>query len=396
MMYGTVMSKLTPNVAQTNTGEFQPVIHGLIDRQQMYDMWAPYGERLVPDGSFDPATISPLETLHILFAGGKKIIEQATTLQQAGDDEFLDLLVDGFDGSMEPQQYAISGKFWESIHKSHMAQQKRAEDARAEYAEIWPKVVQKTARAALILPAEGIFTHNQAERFESWLMQPNGTPRVQYVPMSRLEYARFTHAFDHEVPFIPDSKNLCNDVAELALGVLISAHSLDPQGKVLRRHNRIHELVHASLSGLELYDVTRDDGRRIPQATIIGLYTQEPTTHCEQDEYSSVQNSELAEGLTEFITERLIEADPTLGDSLPRTRGYGPWANVIRMIEQYFPSLYQDIVETSLYDATTPEDKRNAIAAMHKHANRTIGKKNSLDRMFQTAGGTYGAAHNAK
>jgi hypothetical protein len=359
----------------------------------MYEMWSPYGERLYPEGTIDLATISPAETLHIILGGGPKLAESIVGLHTTHNERFEELMFDAYSGSMEPQDHGLSAKFWDKIRKSHQAQQRNAESARAEHADTWPEIVQKAARAALGLTKEGVLTPEQAANFESRLLRKDGTPQIQYSPLSRLEYMRFMYELQHVLPGISEGPTVGSDETYFSLGAIVSAHTLHPYSKGLRAHNRMRQLVRASLSGLEVYDVTQDDGARLPQASVIGVESAEPSIVMAPMPYTKGKNAKIAEGVNSFISRKLLDADPSLGITLPNVRGPGDWAAKIAGLKEGYPLVYKAIMQATLRDATTAQDKRRAIMVMHEQADRLLGARSSLERIFSGTGTIYQALH---
>lgn len=360
----------------------------------MYEMWPEYDERPTPDGAIDFSTISPVETMHIILGSGPKLTASIMNLSSTGNRHFQDLMYDAARGSMEPQDHGMNGTFWDTIRKSHQAQQKSASGARASYALTWQSTVKRTAQAALRLTAEGVFSRDQAERFQGWLMDSNGTPRVKYLPMSRLEYMRYMLTFHHTLPEISDDLIVVgNNETDFSAGTIISAHALHPDTQKVRSQSLVYQLVRASLSGLEIYDVSRDDGRQVPLATATGLGIHEPTTQSGPLVESQAKNAKIAAGLTKYIAQKLVQVEPSIGIDRPSISEVHKDTAKVEALKREYPLAYQAMIKAALHDASTPQDKRRAIAVMHEQADKLLGVQNSLERLFQGTGSLYQSLH---
>jgi hypothetical protein len=365
-------------------------IHGLISRENAWEMWAPYGERVIPelDGSLDPDNITPDEAVRITYYATDTLageIYEHVAGSLGDNDEWW------FDVGTAVAQGPKSGLV-KALVKTHRKQQRLAEEMRVSAINEGEEFVELVAGAAQKLVKAKILTAAQAELAESWLVGPDGKPYMQHTPMSQLEYLRYMQNYDHEAP------DLYGGYATVFMhGVITSTPSLRPDSKQVYIHNRVHETVHGSLAGTEIWDVTRDDGIRFSDATVVGHFASEPTTAViAGDDYSICENTEVNEGFTDFLTWKLMGAEPKLGKPLKDTSdGYGAWADQIQKIRKSDRALYGCIAEASFIEAgrDSPNDKRRALTAMHEYADSKLGVANALTKLFTDAGGSLLEIH---
>lgn len=207
---------------------------------------------------------------------------------------------------------------------------------------------------------------------------------MQYTPMSRLEYGRLALKYDQE-----EASLTGNDNTDFSLGILRSAITLRKDTRPWRVHNRVHESVHGNFSGIEAWDITRDDGWRHPEAVVIGHFAYEPATEVKAgDDFSDVVNCEVNEGWTEFIARALMRVDPTLGAPLSLKDGYGKWAKTMAKIHKNEPELFSVITDAALVEATPqePDAKREALASMHEYARKRLRGATLTDLFLENGG----------
>jgi hypothetical protein len=354
-------------------------IHGLISREDAWRRWRPYGDRVDLHGSVTPDTLTNGEALQILLGADYDT-----------QDRILDYWYDAND--QRPWYAGISDvdlgaepRLVDMLVASNEKQRQCAEQKRAKATDDGPAFAKKLGKGVVKLQRQGMLRPWHVDSIQSWLTAPDGLPYMQYTPMSQLEYARLALKYDNEVPSVKSS-----DCTDFYLGILRSTSGAVPKTDTFALHNRVHESVHGSLSGLEIYDITDDKGQRGPTATVVGTFAYEPSTEIvDGDDYSDVENAELNEGWTDFIARSLIHANSRLGKIYTDSEGYDAWAKTMGTIYSQSPDLYLAITDAILTEATPndPDSKRLAIADMHNYADRKLGAHNSLDTLFRTNGG---------
>lgn|GEM_PF-6424572 len=363
------------------TGE----IHGLISREEAWRMWRPYGQRVELDGSIDPAAFTNEEALRVLRGADKDTQKEARMYWYSENDSRP------WHAGLADVDLGNTPALVELFAASQKAQQKIAEQKRTQAIEGGLDFARKLGQGVMKLQQEGFLSAHQARDVETWIIAPDGLPYMQYTPMSQLEFARLALKYYQEYPSFDGS-----DWTDFSLGILHSTSGSYPQTTVHMQHNKVHESVHGSLSGLEIYDITREDGLRWPTATVVGTFAYEPTTEVmPNDDFSAVENVEICEGWTDFIARELIRVEPTLGAELVVAKGYVEWAKIIGEFRAKDPNIYTAITDAMLVEASSanPDRKRQALVDMHQFADRRLGAPNSLGKLFVAKGGSILDVH---
>lgn len=347
-----------------STGE----IHGIISREQMHGMWLPHGQRLTVDSEVsDDPTGQELVMMYLsspvdyqewvaqeAFGGVAQDVPdyQARVygfLLDGANPEVKDVLLDSYARELEVEAREI----------------RRIERRGEKYLDIFSVALGNIA-------LEGLVTDEQVDLMRSRLYGPDGRPFMQEAPMTSVRSARLLRLTS--TTELPDEAAVYS--TNMAFGLIEQAIDLKT-GKKFKSHNRSHELLH-SVQGLEVHDVTRDDGLRIPIANTVGHFRFPVTTKPEDEsDYSNVENTELTEGFIEYLNVRMHETTPELGSHLSdKKNGYAPWKNRVARIHAEHPELFRAIAEASLTEAvpSQPNAKRDSLAVMHEHGETELGK----------------------
>lgn len=354
-------------------------IHGIISRDTAWSQWDPYGQRVALDGYIDPSQLTNLDARHIVLGADEETqgIAYSFWCQENEDGHWLDGVAE-IDLPDEPELY-------DTLMESHERQQQLLAKLREMAIEQGSDYIKLIQGGACKLRDSGLLTPAQATCIEGRLLGPDGLPAIQYTPMSQVEYSRLARTHDGEELDIGST-----DSTDFAFGIIRSTVRFYSDFSKRRAHTRVHETVHG-FSGIEVHDITRDDGWRLPSATVVGTFAFNPTTQVSAgDDYSKVENAELNEGWADFMARELTHVEPRLGSSPPVAEGYSDWAEQMRLIAKYDPYLFKVITDTTLVDSSpaTPHAKREAIARMHAIADRIYGQPDALNTIFQTAGGS--------
>lgn len=366
-------------------------IHGIINREDAWRMWKPYDERGVSelDGSLDIDAITPEEANCILWGSYELVQNRAFNYWHDERDEREER--EWTDGLAEQiQAGTVHPDLKQLLQTSHDRQQAYVERRRQEALRGEPGFVSSLKDAIGQLAHYGILTSAEINKTNDWLHGPDGTPALRYVPMSYLEYGRFVLKYDHEWPDLGGT-----DGTDFRFGVLRSINEPARSQLGRRSHNRVHETVHGFMSGCEFQDITREDGWRHPEATVVGMLAYEPTTNVDaSDDYSRVTGMEITEGWTDFTARVLMTIDPSLGTQ-QKVPGYSAWAMTAKDLWKKEPSVFRKLTETMLVEATVtnPSTKREAIEEMHEYADRRLGVTNALTTLFTEKGGSILDVH---
>lgn len=359
-------------------------IHGVISRQDAWKMWKPYGERIISDldGTLDPTAILPYEAVHIAAAATPT--EQSAIYYEYYDENSKRNWVEDLHTTVAE---GPSEQLAESLVEAHAAQQIKASKLRNKVINEGPKRAILFTQAAAKLVDDEVFTSEQVALIETWVFAQDGTPYLQYTPMSKLEYARLSMKYDLEAPDLASADN-----TDFAFGIYRNAFTQGISYRRTSNHNKVHEPVHGSFSGIEVHDITRVDGLRLPNATVVGHFAYEPTTEIiAGDDFSKVENCELNEGWTEFVARELVRVEPKLGTLMPNDgTGYDAWADKIGEFKKNTPKLFREITRVALVETTpgNPTANRDALRELHEYADATLGHKDSLTAIFAEAGGS--------
>jgi hypothetical protein len=353
-------------------------IHGVIDRDQTWRMWERYGERGAADGSWDPTNLSLMEVRRIILgASGKTHSELWRRYEWQDGRLWWDVVAEELCRNPNPDVLQI-------LADSNQEQLAYAAALREQALNEGPTYLRYMGGAALKLTHEGIFTPSQLDAIQSWLMGPDDLPRVQYTPMSHLEFARHFIRYEGEEPDIS-----LVDCTNPALGIIESVYRLTAR-ESHKTHNKVHEFVHAALHGLEAWDITRVDGWRHPQITVDGVSAYTPTTALGGGDFSDRENSEINEGWTGFITRELMRVEPNLGKVWEGDKGgYSEWSKTVGTLKKEHPDLFRAITDAIMVEASpaNPTVKREALVSMHQYADRMLGK-GALSHLFLEKGGS--------
>jgi len=357
-------------------------IHGLISREHAWRMWGSFGERVALEGSLDPSNITPFEAVQVAWGADSETQGRIYNFYRNADNRqyWLKGLPDKITQDPDPKLIDL---LWESNEK----QRKLAEQERQKAIEEGLAFVGLLSTAMTSLIQEDVLTPSEVKSTQEWMIGPDDLPYMQHTPMSQLEYARSGVKYDNETPDL-----MYTDCTDFSLGIIRSALNLQGGSldKKKRIYNKLHESIHANCSGVEIYDITREDGWRHPEATVISHFAYEPTVKiCAGDDFSKVENAEVAEGWDDFITRELIRVEPRLGHPLGNAHGY-PWAETNGRIKKDRPKLFRAITKAALVEATpnNPHAKREALADLHAYADNVLGQPNVLNELFVSNGGS--------
>jgi len=352
--------------------ETQGQIHGQISRNQMHEMWAPYGERLTISAEVSDNPTPP--ELVMMYAGADKKTRVDTFYQALGvrgyiwpapkntesriyrflldgaNDKIVNHLLDSYDDQAEAAQKATE----------------KVRDSDTDYLDTFSRALGRIAD-------EGVIAHEQADIMRERLYDQYGNPQMQEAPMTKVQMARL-HALTHDGG-MPDSN--MGYATDLNFGLVQQPINLTWQQEY-HTSNRAHELLH-SVQGLEIYDITCDDGLRLPILTAIGHYLDaaELTTGVSDDTgFDEVENTELAEGFVEYVNMRMHIAEPALGEYKSRRykSDYASFRSAVAEGHKEHPELFYTITEASLFeDHRSPTAKKDILAEMHELGKAVLG-----------------------
>ena len=363
-------------------------IYRLITREDAWRMWKPYGERIDIDGSLDIDNITPFEAESIFL--GASADTQVRAYRYFYDEIRED--VEPWWADLRPLiAKGAPGELLDILLESHQIQQAKAEFLRQRAIERGSDLVRLLSQAAHLMAEEDTLTHAQADKVDEWLIAPDGTPFVQYTPMSKLELGRIEVALINKEPAEP-----MQYATDLSTGTIWSVIGLSKTSVSYRRHNRVHESVHSNFAGLEVYDITQDDGRRSPRPTSQGMYVENiPITPDRDNSYGDVDNAEVTEGWTEYIAIEAMRLVSALGRPLQgRQGGYEAWQQNVGELRKTYPELYRRITDAMFAESTPsqPNSKREVIADTKAYADMVLGTDDSLTKWFRAVGGSLGDA----
>jgi hypothetical protein len=356
----------------------QGAIHGQISREQVWGMWQPFGQRGAIGGHLGNV-ITPEEAARVAMGADKKA--QSYIYGQAADE--YGELDDWFDAVRKTVADGPSQQMVELLHESNEAQLAKVRRKRAQAFEEAPAYCRTLGEAVFALAGEEHWSRGHAEQIVSRLVAPDGMPYMQYTPYTPLEYLRLGLRYEYSEP--DESMTECTD---FALGIIPSVRYRDSKSCVrVREHNKPHEFVHGAVVGIEAWDITREDGWRHPDATVVGHFAYKPSTEIKAgDDYSDVENLELNEGWTDRAAIALTRVCPALGKTYQaKGDAYARWGRQVTKLQAKEPEVYRAITDAALVEATTvnPWAKREALDRMCQIADRRLGVRGSLDKMFQ-------------
>lgn len=358
-------------------------IHGLIDREQAWEMWKPYGERAYDllDNTFEGASLRPVDASNIFYAASE---DARTTMEMDifnEDPAFYtamgEYLGDG-DQAKKESTHTPPSQFMEWLKMQQLTQVELAREAKDLSGPQGGEFIQLLAKGALHLVKEQILKPAQLDKVMYWMTDNEGNPRVQYTPTTMLGAARRSEELDHAVPrpnFPPSF--------EAGEGIIIQPICID-----LREYmdtNKVHEHVHAMFSGMEIYDITRNDGYRSPAATAVGIFMEQPTTTVDGSfDYAGCENGEANEGLTEYLAHVMMEGVPKLGIYYDEPRAYLDWKDKVAELNSNHRPLFEKLIDAMLVEATTqhPSAKRDALMDLREYADKILGKPDALTEYF--------------
>ncbi len=361
-------------------------IHGIIDREQAYQTWKPYGERAYADYDHQlyPERLTPVEAAHV-YSGisdeDRQSFEEAwSSSEYEAHMGYLDL---GYDRA-EQSEMEPSAKIVDWLVMQQLAQEKLAEQLRSEWEHSSRPFMKLLGKGALILAKDGVLTGEQVEKVHDWLTDEYGQPRVQYTPTTKLAEARRLKKIDAVMP-------RPGFAAATSMWEGVIMNSVDIGCELMMGSNRVHEHVHTAFSGMEFYDITRVDGLRAPIPTVVGVFAYEPSVDMgEVDDYSDTFNGELNEGVTDYLSHLLIDFVPELGEYDKDGDQYSEWVEKVNELRVTDPAIFRKIIDTTLTETSTsrPTAKRDALAELHEYADQRIGGQNSLTNYMVGEAGT--------
>lgn len=345
-------------------------VHGLITRDQMHAMWPPHGERVV-QGSEVSRHPTPGE-LVMMYLGGRQSQEDIDFLadQVFGDDEVPD------DWDEQSIRFLLNGanrKVARWLRKSYKEQLQAVRLESAWIQETQEEYFGLFAKALGDIALQGVLTDDQVDVMRSRMYGPDGKPFMQEAPMTRVTQARLFHMLSSSE--LPNME--LTYATDFSFGLIQQPIGLG-MDDAYKRYARAHELIHA-LQGLEIYDVSAADGLRQPTATTIGHFRYPVITELDDNnDYSEVENTELAEGWVDYINYRMHCAEPRLGGPIDvgEDDSYDIWVHRVAELHRDYPDLYRAVSEASIMpDAspTNPTANKDALDNMHAHG-MVLGK----------------------
>jgi len=357
-------------------------IHGIISREEAWKMWPPYGERVVGDldGSFDADTLTPSEVTSIVWGAhpqDRLDLYHELPLPDGvasvyDDPDWIGTIVNGVVGKS-------STRFLQLLEKSNSEQNKNMAEAREVTIARGPEYVKRFGEALVKVANEGDISPEDADTLRDRLTAPDGTPYMQYTPMTPLEARRIVKKWDGiEQTTVP------TDFIDFGHGVIVRGKCHNDEFDYTT-HNRVHEHGHL-VSGVELYDVTMEDGVRRPEATAVGHFHREVTTiYSANDDRKAVRTFELGEGWTDGFAISLMRVDPTIGKRYQGPGSYQEYTQITTAIASASPDLRRVIQRAAIVDATPsdPFAKQDAFDAMNTIGDDFFGLPDSLNRIYK-------------
>ncbi len=359
-------------------------IIGLIENQDAYKMWADYGKRGMDEsyGLLDESRMSEREAFGILKGSSSE--DQITivkrVLKQGG----------GWNGELE-EAAAIGLNIPEVVDilaQSHETQQSRAEVARGEwFGNRGRQFLNLIETAAIRLREEGLLTVNELDYVMQTAKSSEGTPTIQVTPTTFLERERQSLEYDG----VGADFRMAGFV-DYRLGIQYLPIRLAAQEQNGDTLSMVHESVHGNMQALEILEMTRSDGWRLPFPRIHGIRITEPNLDEADDkmDFSSVENMEINEGWTEFTARAIMRVIPEFGKApiYPDDDIYSRWANDIGTLHKNYPTVYKAITRAIFTTATRqrPFAKIEAISDMHAQADKALGSAGSLRKHFLESG----------
>jgi len=357
-------------------------IHGIISREEAWKMWPPYGERVVGDldGSFDADTLTPSEVTAIAWGAHPQDrwdlyheLPLPDGVASVYDDpDWIGTIVNGVVGKS-------STRFLQLLEKSNSKQNKNMAEAREVTIARGPEYVRGFGEALVKIAEDGVISPSDAGMLRDRLTAPDGTPYMQYTPMTPLEARRIVKKWDGK-----EQTTVTTDFIDFGHGVIVSGQCHSGEFE-FTTHNRVHEHDHL-VSGVELYDVTMVDGVRMPAAQAVGHFNQEVTTvYSGNDDYKAVKTFELGEGWTDGLAVSLMKVDPELGRVHKWPDDYQKFTQITSALASASPDLRRVIQRAAIVDATPsdPFAKQDAFDAMNTIGDDYLGLPDSLNRIYK-------------
>ncbi len=350
------------------------VVNSVVTRDELTEMWGPYGSRAVVDDSINnPPDISPSDAIQIAYDSTPGILAEIQATY-GGSAQGLDYIAELWEAMDTPsdQLLAVLAKSHEKQRQNAAAIRERAIDEGLKYT-IW-------MHGALgVLACSGVLTNEQASLCRERLLGSDGQPFVQYTPMSSVGFSRLLSELGEAAPS-PEDK----DLTHFGIGASLSTQSMNPSHRNITVHNRPHEAVHC-LSGLNPLRVTSPNGRAELYPSAIGAVEDVPAPKFGQYYTSNaLRCSSLNEGITDFIARALMKADNRLGKPIQHRTSYSQLVPLVDSVYKDFPQLYGTMIDAYLADGTpeNPDQKHESLAKMHDIARRTLDVDTELHRLF--------------
>jgi hypothetical protein len=355
-------------------------IHGLIDRTDLTKHWNAYDNRVALDGELDPDRITPLDAEQIVIGSTDEL---RTSMWRYWYDASQPRDLPWYSGVRQVVEAGTPDGLIRELQYSHGQQQANAIHKRAVARHDVAAYTGLMRRGIHGLVGEGVLTTNQAEIINARLVEADGQPLLKYLPMSMVEAARLALQVDHEELDIKRT-----DATDYSQGIYWNVLAMEERRN--RPHNKVHETLHG-VQGLEVFDITRDDGIRMPQATVVGVSETAPVTSVSAGhDYSRTDHTEINEGWADFMTRRLIELEPELGPPLlDGSKRYNAWANAVKELAEIDRRHLHVLTDAVLVDATSlqPTAKREAIQGVIGDLDAKLGGPGMLEHRFMDQGG---------
>lgn len=356
-----------------------PTIHGLISREHGMSMLPPMGERIIDelDAQLLPGNISPLDAAQVTW--GAPFKHALPIYARVGADDSMST-TQRLDRVRKAWEFGVDSSLESMVLASNDEQTRHVIKLRGDSLKGNTGYANTLCSAIGTLANTGFLESIDADAFRHNLLSATGNPRLQYTPVTQLEFVRLLRKYDGEDPHPSVS-----DLTDFSLGVILSSTRLKPSHIRNNVHSKPHEFVHAG-QGVEMYDITRDDGRRMPIATVNGLFATEPTTEISPDnDRSKIKNEFINEAWTDLISQEAMLVDPSLGSALPeKNNSYSELVDTMRMLKGAYPQLFCALTKAVFVEASLgyPDAKRDAIWDLHQRADHAFKRLNSLDRLF--------------